>query len=177
MRGQPFDQSNPMGTRQRFVSPGLFAAMGTKLVQGRDFGPEDGPTTTRTALVNRVFVKRDLAGRDPIGVQFSAGYPAPNPNNEVTIVGVIADVRQKALGAEAEPAFYSPLAQAPLPRLTMVVSTSLSDPGPLEAAIRDGVRKLDPQMAVDFELAADLVASTIKRQQLGMTLMLIFGSV
>ena len=30
-------------------------------------------------------------------------------------------------------------------------------------------------MAVDFELASDIVADTLKRQQLGMTLMLVFG--
>ena len=71
-------------------------------------------------------MKRYLSGRDPIGVQFSAGYPAPNPQNEVTIVGVIDDVRQKSLGDEAEPAFYSPLTQVPLRRLTMVVATSLA---------------------------------------------------
>ena len=47
----------------------------------------------------------------------------------------------------------------------------------LESAIRDEVRRLDPQMAVEFERVTDLVSSTIRRQQLGMTLMLIFGGV
>ena len=39
------------------------------------------------------------------------------------------------------------------------------------------MRRFDPQIAVEFELVADLVAGTIRRQQLGMTLMLIFGAV
>jgi putative ABC transport system permease protein len=39
------------------------------------------------------------------------------------------------------------------------------------------VRKADPQIAVEFEFVKDVVASTISRQQLGMTLMLIFGAV
>jgi ABC-type antimicrobial peptide transport system permease subunit len=39
------------------------------------------------------------------------------------------------------------------------------------------VRKADPQIAVNFEFVRDVVASTISRQQLGMTLMLIFGVV
>jgi putative ABC transport system permease protein len=177
LHGEPLDTKNPAVTRQRIVSAGLFAAMGIKIVQGRDFGPEDGPATAPVAIINRMFAKRHLAGRDPIGVQFSAGYPTPNPANQLTIVGVIEDVRQKSLGVEAEPAFYSPTAQQPFGRLTMVVSTSLPDVGPLESAIREGIRKADPQMAVDFELATDVVASTIRRQQLGMTLMLIFGSV
>lgn len=175
--GEPFDASNPRGTRQRFVTPGLFAAMGTKLVAGRDFGSQDAPDAQPTAIVNRAFVTRYMGGRDPIGVQFSAGYPQPDPSNEVTIVGVVDDVRQKSLGEEAEPAFYLPHAQFPLPRMTMAVSTRLADTGPIEEAIRGEVRKVDPSMAVDFERADTVVGSTIRRQQLGMTLMLIFGSI
>jgi predicted permease len=176
-QGQGVDPQKPMGARQRFVSVGLFDAMGTDVVQGRDFGAEDTPTSQRAVVVNRAFVKKYLNGRDPMGVQFSAGYPAPNPQFQNTIVGVIDDVRQKSLDLEAEPAFYSSLAQFPARRLTMVVSTSLDDVAPLQNAIREHMRKLDSQIPVDFELVTDVVASTIRRQQLGMTLMLIFGGV
>jgi predicted permease len=175
--GEPFDAANPPGTRQRFVSPGLFAAMGTKLIQGRDFGSGDVQTSTPVAIVNRVFVQRYLKGRDPIGVQFSAGYPAPDPRNEVTIVGVIDDVRQKSLAEPAEPAFYVPLSQIPLRRTTAVVAASRIDPSLLEGAIRTEVRKLNAAMALDFELASDVIGATIKRQELGMTLMLVFGGI
>jgi predicted permease len=173
--GEPYDAANPPGTRQRFASPGLFAAMGTRIIKGRDFGTGDLPNTVPVAIVNKVFVDRYLKGRDPIGVQFSAGYPAPDPKNEVTIIGVIDDVRQKSLAEPAEPAFYSPLTQIPFRRATAVVSMSQSDPGAVERAIRAEVRKLNPTMALDFELASDVVAGTLRRQELGMALMLIFG--
>ena len=39
------------------------------------------------------------------------------------------------------------------------------------------MRQFDPQIAVELEQVTDLVAGTIQRQQLGMTLMLIFGLV
>jgi predicted permease len=173
--GESIDEAHPMGTRQRFVSQGYFAATGTAIVQGRDFGPDDRPTTTPVALVNRTFVKRYLNGRDPIGLQFSAGYPRPNPANEVTVIGVVDDVRQRSVSAEAEPAFYSTLMQAPLRRQTFVVATGKVDVVSLQSAIRNQMRQFDPQVAVEFELVPDLVASTIRRQQLGMTLMLVFG--
>jgi predicted permease len=173
--GEPYDAANPPGTRQRFASPGLFAAMGTHIIKGRDFGTGDLPNTVPVAIVNKVFVDRYLKGRDPLGVQFSAGYPAPNPKNEVTIVGVVDDVRQKSLADPAEPAFYSSLTQIPFPRATAVVAMAQSDPGAVERAIRAEVRKLNPTMALDFELASDVVASTLRRQELGMALMLIFG--
>jgi predicted permease len=175
--GEPYDAANPPGTRQRFAGPGLFAAMGTPIIKGRDFGTADLPTTIPVAIVNRVFVERYLAGRDPIGVQFSAGYPAPDPRNEVTIVGVIDNVRQKSLSEPAEPAFYVSMTQFPLQRATAVVSMSQSDVGAVERAIRAEVRKLNPTMALDFVLASDLVGGTVRRQQLGMTLMLVFGGI
>jgi predicted permease len=175
--GEPLDAAHPVGTRRRFVSPGYFKSTGTRLLEGRDFGPDDRQGTRAVAIINKAFVKRYLNGRNAIGLQFSAGYPAPDPRNEVSVVGVVDDVRQKTVFEEAEPAFYSPLAQVPLRRQTMVVATSTSDVASLESAIRSQVRELDPQIAVEFELVRDLVNGTLRRQQLGMTLMLIFGVV
>jgi putative ABC transport system permease protein len=175
--GEAYNSANPPGMRQRFASPGLFTAMGTALITGRDFGAGDLPSGVPAAIVNRVFVERYLKGRDPIGVQFSAGYPAPDPRNEVTIVGVIDDVRQKSLAEPAEPAFYISMTQFPLRRATAVVLLSTADVGAVQRAIRAEMRKLNPTMALDFELASDVVASTIRRQELGMTLMLVFGGI
>ena len=175
--GEPFDAANAPGTRARVASPGLFGAMGTRIIRGRDFGPADLANTIPVAIVNRVFVEKYLKGRDPIGVQFSAGYPAPDPKNEVTIVGVIDDVRQKSLADPAEPAFYQPLAQVPLRRTTAVVSVPQADIVGVERAIRAEVQKLNPTMALDFELASDVVGGTLRRQELGMTLMLTFGAI
>jgi hypothetical protein len=176
--GEPFDPANnPPGTRQRFAGPGLFEAMGTPILRGRDFSPSDVQTTAPVAVVNKVFADRYLKGRDPIGVQFSAGYPIPNPQAEVTIVGVIGDVRQKSLGEPAEPSYYVPLTQAPLRRTFAVVSMSSSDAGAVERAIRAEVKTFDATMPIDFELASDVVSGTLSRQELGMTLMLVFGGI
>lgn len=175
--GEPFDASNPPGTRQRSASPGLFAAMGMRIITGRDFGTGDIQSTVPVAIVNRTFADRYLKGRDPIGVQFSAGYPAPDPTNEVTVVGVVGDVREKSLAEPAEPAYYTPLTQFGARRVTVVVAITQPDAGAVERAIRTEVRKLNPTMAVDFQLASDIVGGTLRRQELGMTLMLIFGGI
>jgi len=176
--GEAFDASNPAGARGGFATAGLFGAMGTPLIKGRDFTNADLPNTVKVAVVNRAFVERYLKGRDPIGVQFSSGYPQPDPRNEVTVVGVVGDVRQKSLADPAEPAFYTPISQAPFPfqRSTAVVSMSTADVAAVETGIRAEVRKLNPTMALDFELASDIVSGTLRRQQLGMTLMLVFGA-
>jgi ABC-type antimicrobial peptide transport system permease subunit len=109
-------------------------------------------------------------------MQFSAGYPAPDPQNEMTVIGVVDDVRQKTVADAPEPAFYQSTSQLPLRRQTIVVSTGANDLAGLESSIRDEIHRFDPQIAVEFEKVADLVANTLLRQQLGMTLMLIFGA-
>jgi predicted permease len=177
LHGEPLDPLHPIGVRQRIVGPGYFAAAGTRVIEGRDFGPDDRQNTRPVVLVNRAFVHRYLNGKSPLGLQFSAGYPAPDPRNEVTVIGVVDDVRQKTVRDAAEPAFYASLMQIPLRRQTVVVATSSDDVAPLQAAIRSEVRQLDPQIAVEFQLVSDVVAGTLRRQQLGMTLMLIFGAV
>jgi predicted permease len=178
--GQPFDAANPPGTRQRSAGPGLFAAMGTRMISGRDFNSGDIQTSQQVAIVNKTFAERYLKGRDPIGAQFSAGYPAPNPAQEVTVIGVVDDVRQKSLAERAEPAYYSPLAQFGQGRVTVVVAMSQSDAaavGAVERGIRAEVKKLNPTMAIDFQSASEIVGGTLRRQELGMTLMLVFGGI
>jgi putative ABC transport system permease protein len=176
LRGETMDPAQPMGSRQRAVSPGLFATMGVRLLAGRDFTMDDRLNTARVAIVNNTFAKRYLSGKDPLTIHFSSGYPTINPQNEVAIVGVVDDVRQKSLSEPAEPAFYTPSFQFSPRRQTVVVATTLADTTALQSELRAEVRKLDPQVAVDFESAPEIIATTLRRQELGMTLMLLFGA-
>jgi len=174
--GETFDEKSPRNTRQRIASVGFFDAMGMKILEGRDFTADDRNSTTAVAIVNRTFVRRNLAGKNPIGTHFTSGYPAITPQSKTEIIGVVEDVRQRTLTDAPEPSFYSVHAQFPTNRVTVVVATRLADPATLQSAIRDEVRKIDPQIAVDFQLVTDIVGDTLKRQELGMTLMLIFGA-
>jgi putative ABC transport system permease protein len=175
LEGDAPDPTHSMSTRQRAVGPGLLEALGIKLVSGRDFTDDDHAGTTPVALVNRTFVRRFLAGRDPLRVRFAAGYPTINPTTMFSIVGVVDDVRQHSLTDAPEPAYYTPEYQGFPRRQTFVVHTSLADTVPLQTAIRQEVHRFDPQIAVDFQAAPDIVAATLVRQQLGMTLMVLFG--
>jgi putative ABC transport system permease protein len=176
LNGDPVDSAHNLNSRQRVVSPGFFAAMGIKLLAGRDFNADDRPGSVPVAIVNRTFARRYLSGKDPLTVRFTAGYPDIDPRNESTIVGIVEDVRQKSLSVAAEPAYYTTHGQGTPRRQAIVVHASAGDSPTLRAAIRDEARKLDPQMAVDIERVNDIVGSTISRQQLGMTLMLWFGA-
>lgn len=175
--GEPMDQNNPLGSRQRIISQGYLTAAGTKLTAGRDFNADDrqGVTPARV-LVNQTFVSRYLKGRDPIGMKFRWGYPEINPQSESEIIGVVEDVRQIALNTPGEPCFYNVDAQFPARRRTVVVHARGGDSAGLQQSIRDIVRSVDSQMPVEFASMSTLAGATLLRQELGMMLMLVFGA-
>src|SRR5688572_29803279 len=169
------DATRTFNTRQRIVSPGFFAAMGVKLIAGRDFHVDDRQGSPPVAIINRSFARRYLNDRDPLTVRFTAGYPTINPKVVWQIVGVVDDIRQRSLATAPEPAYYTTTGQGTPRRQAVVVHAPGGDSAALRAAIRDEARKVDPQMPVDIERAFDIVAAGLSRQRLGMTLMLGFG--
>ena len=174
--GDPNDAAHNQNTRQRLASPGYFGAMGIKFLAGRDFTVDDKQGAPGVAIVNRSFVRKYLGGRDPLTSRFTSGYPDIDPRNVLTIVGVVEDVRHKSLNDLPEPAYYNTTTQGSPRRQTIVVQTTMKQTTALQSAIRDELRKIDPQMAVDIDSATHIVESTLSRQSLGMTLMMWFGA-
>ncbi len=105
LHGEAADPRMPKGTRQRFVTPGFFDAMGIKLISGRDFTDADRMGSAPVVIVNRTFARHYLTGLDPLQTRFAAGYPTIDPANEAAIIGIVDDVRQKSLTEAAEPAY------------------------------------------------------------------------
>lgn len=175
-QGEAFDPAHTLGSRMRLVTPGFFAAMGVPIVAGRDFTADDRQNTAPVAVVNREFVRRYLRDKDPLRAQFAFGYPAVDTRAFRTIVGVVGDVRYRSIAEEAEPSFYVPQGQFPFNRQTVVIATRAADPTAMAATVRGEISRLEPQLAVDVDTVAHLLASALTRQQLGMTLMLVFGA-
>src|SRR5258706_4876437 len=160
----------------RLVSPGFFTAMGVPLLSGRDFSDDDRRTTAAVTIVNRAFVRRYMSGKDPLRTSFTWGYPEIDPKSARAIVGVVGDIRYRSIAEEAEPSFYVPQGQFTFPRQTVVIATRAADPAAMAATVRGEIAGIAPQLAVDVDTVSHFVAATLTRQQLGMTLMLIFGA-
>jgi putative ABC transport system permease protein len=175
-QGEDFDPAHAMGARLRLVTPGFFAAMGIPIVAGRDFTADDRQNTAPVVIVNREFARRYLHDRDPFRTAMAFGYPTIDTRVFRTIVGVVGDVRYRSIAEEPEPSFYASQGQFPFPRQTVVIATKLADAAAMVPTIRSEIAAAEPQQAVDVDTAAHFVASTLTRQQLGMTLMLIFGA-
>jgi putative ABC transport system permease protein len=175
-QGDAAESFQKQGARMRLVTPGFFAAMGVPVVGGRDFTADDRRDTSAVAIVNREFVRRYMAAKDPLRSAFAFGYPTVDTHTYRAIVGVVGDVRYRSIAEDAEPSFYVSQGQFPFPRQTVVVATRAADASAMAATVRGEIARLEPQLAPEVDTVSHLVASTLTRQQLGMTLMLVFGA-
>jgi hypothetical protein len=82
--------------------------MGIPLIAGREFTQSDSLAGPKVAVVNETFVKRFLDGRNPLGLQFSAGGGAAPAN---TIVGVVKDSHYSSVKDPTPPLYYRPWRQ------------------------------------------------------------------
>ena len=128
----------------RGVSPGYLAAMGIRLRAGRTFTEADDERAAPAAIVNDAFVRRYLGGGDALGRRVSLGG-ADGPWR--TIVGVVGDVRHRALDADPRPELLLPYTQL--------------DPGFLTAWAR-GLTVVVPGQD-HVTASADLVRETMRR--------------
>lgn len=176
--GEPVDPNHIRGARSRFATPGYFEAMGIKLVAGRTFTDDDRRASERVAIVNRAFVRQYYPDRDPLAGAFAFGYPTVDRKNMTRIVGVVDDVRFTSLAQADESAYYVPSAQAgfPIVRPAIVVDAPGGNPEALISPLRDMLQRFDGQLVVKFATAPSIVSAATARQELGMTLMLVFGA-
>lgn len=157
------------------MSQRFFEALGIKVLMGRGFTIDDRQTSAPVAIVNDAFVRRYLAGQDPLRQQVAFGFPAVDPKTMRPIVGVVTDIRYVSLTEEAVPTIYLVQSQRPYWRQLIVVATSLSNPNGLISTLRSAVKDLDPQVAVEFKSVPDVVADSLRYQRLSMMLMSLFA--
>ena len=184
----------PDATRQfdagiSVVTPRYFEAMSMRVQRGRGFDPRDAlPESTLTVaaadrarradrgvvIVNEAFARRHWPDADPIGRSIViADHWAVRAS---TIVGVVNDVRDASVRAPAGPAMYLPFGEVPGFRLSvsMKVRAGLL---PLEAAMRDTLRRVDPQMLVtNVRPMEDVVSGAVERPRFHLVLAGSFAS-
>ncbi|MEJ7811856.1 MAG: ADOP family duplicated permease, partial [Gemmatimonadaceae bacterium] len=172
--GTPTDPARQAVAQVRAVSAGYFATMGVRLARGRALTDADRAGGAPVAVINETAARRYFAGENPIGrtVRFRYGSPLFGE-----VVGVVADVRQFTLAAEAEPEVFLASDQYPMPALS-VVMRSTGDPAALLGAARARVRELDADLPLHAATTMDdLVSESLSQPRLYMLLLGTFAGV
>jgi predicted permease len=87
-----------------------FSSVGTHVVMGRGFGPQDSSTAPAAAVVNQAFVKTYFKpGENPIGAHLGS----PDSPGDFTIVGVVEDTTYGSVRWKDHSMFFLRLLQQP----------------------------------------------------------------
>jgi hypothetical protein len=150
--------------------------------QGREFSPSDDARHPGVAIVNEAFARREFPGESPLGKRLLAGEgrfwwgAESGLPNEFEVVGVAADVRFLGPAREAEPAYYLPSRQFPIPETKVLVRTG-GDPLAMLPAVSRLVRALDAAQPLGAPATMAAISDeSIAQPRFAMRLMVAFGA-
>ena len=160
------------------VSPGFFSTLGIRILAGRDFDARDsrpvGEAGHRSAIVNEAFVKRYLAGRDPLGIHIGEGS-GPDVKPDIVIVGVCAGFNYRDLRDDSEKAFF-PIFEGEDAGATFYIKVR-GAPEQAIPSIRRIVRQADPRLPILwFRTLGDQVNRSLTTERLLASLSSSFGA-
>lgn len=187
VEGRPVEISALNSAGWRVVSPDYFRTLGVRLLRGRLLEDADQEQATPVAVVNETLARAHWPNEDPLGRRIRLLNRPPGEATTVflTVVGVVADVKNSSLTEEARQEVYVPLRQREAAitgmglerEMSLAVRTSVE---PLDRvnAIRQEVGALDPGVPVARVRTMEQILSTVTVQPRFNTILLgIFAAV
>ena len=153
-----------------FASGRYFDALGIAKLRGRTFTASDA-TGPQVAVVSNAMAEKYWPGVDPVGRYFTFR----GDTSHITVVGVVADVREAGLDKAPQPQMYRPIELGPL-NVAIVVHGTLP-PRTLTARLTEAIRAVAPTQAVYNVRMMDQVigASVLPRRTNTMLIALFAG--
>lgn len=141
------------GARLLMASGNYFKAMGIPLLAGRTFTSADDTLAPPVAVISAGMAKAYWPGGNALGRTFDAfGRP-------VTVIGIVADVREVTLDSDPMPQMYFSIYAQTSSNVALVARGSMP-PQALLAAMQAAVRSVDPSQVVYHVRTMDEVLST-----------------
>ena len=141
------------------MSEGYIEAMGIPLRAGRFLTERDTLATDRVALLNETAARTPWPGRNPIG-QIMMADGSANPGRRV--VGVVGDVRHRALEQGAGSEVYIPMRQWNDNNAMYLVARTSLPPETLASSLRIALHPIAPDLATnEFRTMQELVDKAV----------------
>lgn len=126
-------------------------ALGVRLVSGRGLTRDDTQDAPNVLLVNETAARTIFPGGDALGQLIRMWY------GEARVVGVVGDVKHRALELTADAEFYFPMAQmGDFSTLDLVVRTSLPPAG-VAAPVAEAIHRVDARLPTEDYRTLDSV--------------------
>jgi macrolide transport system ATP-binding/permease protein len=136
---------NFIDTSTNQIGPDYFKTMQIPMLRGREFDRHDIKDSQLVAIVNESFARKYIVGNGSLETALGHNIRLRD-HDHISIVGVVRDSSRFSIGLPVTPIFYTPYAQMGNPNATLHVRTE-GDPAEMTGAIREQLRKLDPEVA------------------------------
>ena len=149
VQGHVAPEEEDMNFEAPFITSNFFATLQQPILAGREFTAAEAKTSPQVAVVNLAFAKR-FYGSAQNAIGRLIGYGQSNHEKyDITIVGVVADVKHQNMHDTPRGTIYRPYPQEAHPGgLALYVLTG-QQPEAVESAIREHIHRFDPKLAVD----------------------------
>jgi predicted permease len=169
------DHSRTGDANYSAVTSGYFRVLGIPLLRGRLFGAQDTMNAPHAAVISESLAREKWPNQDPLGHQIEFG----NMDGDLrllTVVGVVADVRDENLERPPFPTIYVDCRQRPEATSDFsVVLRTTADPASVISVARRIVRDLDPNVPPTFFTLAEVVSGSLQSRRFNLLLVGIFA--
>ncbi|HKC88013.1 MAG TPA: ABC transporter permease, partial [Blastocatellia bacterium] len=182
IEGRLFDMNRltHMSTDFRTVSVGYFQMMGMRLLRGRLFTDADQEGATPVAIINESFARNHWPGEDPVGKRFRYldNIPERAKTRYLTIIGVVADAKNRALADAAWQEAFIPLPQHAVTygkegvqRDFNLVMRTMADPSSLAITAQREARDIERDFIItQVRTMDDMLADAVTQPRFNMIL-------
>jgi predicted permease len=175
-----FVQGRTYGPEQRdsihrmVVSPNYFEVMGIPLLTGRGFTEnENNIKAPKVVIINDAAAKKYFPNQNPIGQRFG---PSLEQAGQQEIVGIVRDTKYSSMRDPAPPTMYIPLLQTRLFG-SVVVARTAAEPMSMVGAIREAVRRVDPNLPmIDVYTQMEQIERRLQQERLFAQAYTMFGA-
>ncbi|MEO7083073.1 MAG: ABC transporter permease [Gemmatimonadaceae bacterium] len=141
--GADYVKGKSQGAFIRVASDGFVAAMGMRILSGRDILPSDVKPGEPVVVINQAAANALWPGQSALGKMLKVG------NDDRRVIGIVGDVRNLALEESAGNEVYLPIRQVlDFSTLTLIVRTSV-DPAAFARTLRTALAPAVPNLATN----------------------------
>ncbi len=173
-KGKVFERGHYPEGFIRIISDGYLQAMGISLRAGRSFTEGDTPSSEHVALVNETLARTLWPRQNPIG-QILIAEGIRNPSRRV--VGVVSDVRHRALEQDSGCEVYMPIRQLDQQGSVYLVIRTPLPPSVLASSLRVALRPIAPDLSMnEFRTLQELVDKAVSPRRFVVVLLAGFSA-
>jgi len=149
IQGYKAAEDERMDFEEPFITPGYFKTLRQPLLAGREFTDADAHGQPHVAVINLALAKRFFGTpQNAIGRQLAKGAGS-DIKYDISIVGVVGDIKHTDLRTPLGPAVYAPYLQQDHPTGVAMYVRIAQAPETVEPVMREAIHQLDPTLVVD----------------------------